>query len=85
VVDRLRSDRWWLHGVARELLHGHEELGRVSLCCRIAGRDSEGKQRLSVSVGISAASYRATMHEVGVCGSVWACPVCASRIQEQRK
>lgn len=53
---------------------------RVCICCKIAVPDAETID-LVVSADGNTAGYRNTMK----CGSVWACPVCASKISEQRR
>lgn len=52
---------------------------RVSDCCRAKiGKDAP-------EIWYSAASDRASYHKVGVCGSVWVCPVCSRRINLARQ
>ena len=70
-----RAVRYLLQETARELLPGH----RVSSCFwHLARGESD------VSVEYSATTARANYHRLAVCGSVWACPICSSRITSHR-
>lgn len=52
---------------------------RVADCCRVkTGGDNP-------EVWYSPESARASYHNVGVCGSVWTCPVCSRRINLERQ
>lgn len=56
---------------------------RVSSCMRVAAKGIGGSTQ---SPGISRnSSGTAHFHGVGACGSVWTCPVCAVKVQEQRR
>ena len=70
-----RAARYLLQDAARELLPEH----RVSSCFwHLARGESD------VAVEYSAAAARANYRRLAVCGSVWACPVCSSRITSNR-
>lgn len=71
-----RLGRWALQSAARSLLPDF----RVSSCLRfvVPGRDG-------VKVLYSAAVQRAHYGNLAVCGSVWACPICAAKISERRR
>ncbi len=70
-----RESRYLLQDTARKLLPQH----RVSHCFWHLQRGES-----SVGVAYSSAAERARYLRLAVCGSVWACPVCASRITEKR-
>ena len=69
-----RVERWRLQSKSRELLPGH----RVGKCYRVMIKKV-------VSVFRSAESKKSFYGGLCVCGSIWACPVCASKITERRK
>lgn len=70
-----QSQKWQLQAVAKSLLPD----SRLSICMHnIRGGKSE------VDVHRSADSGRAYYSNLMVCGSVWACPVCAAKIQAVR-
>ena len=69
-----RLERWKLQGVARVVVP--EE--RVSTCLR---RPVPGE----MGVGVWRQKERAHYSGLMVCGSVWVCPVCASKISETRR
>lgn len=70
--------RFYLQSLARELMPNQ----RVAMCFRrLAPRKETVEIRVSGEVGSERASYGNLI----VCGSVWACPVCAARITEQRR
>lgn len=70
--------RFYLQSLARELMP-HQ---RVGMCFRrLAPRKETVQIRLSGEGGEQRASYGNLI----VCGSVWACPICAARITEQRR
>ena len=72
----VKLDRWCLHEAARQILEptGH----RTTRCMR---------QLLMSKVGIhtNKALTSASFSGVMVCGGVWSCPICASRITERRR
>lgn len=70
-----RSVRYLLQETSRELLPQH----RVSSCFWHLAR---GEQ--SVSVEYSSAAERANYRRLMTCGSIWACPICSSRITSNR-
>ena len=70
----VKLDRFKLQSVARGLLPDH----RVAKCYRV--RISENVN-VNYAESIKSAFYTGLM----VCGSIWACPVCASKISERRK
>ena len=53
---------------------------RVSKCLRVVQRDSSG-----ISVYKSLAHSTISLSNLQTCGSVWHCPVCASKISERRR
>jgi len=67
-------ERWRLQSVARALLPGH----RVGKCYRVMIKKV-------VSVFRSQESKKSFYGGLCVCGSIWACPVCASKISERRR
>ena len=68
-----RARRYALQAVARKLLPGR----RVGLCLRwVTGRPE---------VWYSPAAERAHYKKLMVCGDLWTCPVCASKITERRR
>ena len=69
-----RVEKWRLQSVARELLPGH----RVGKCYRVMIKKV-------VSVFRSNESKKSFYGGLCVCGSIWACPVCASKISEKRR
>lgn len=72
--DLARSERWRVRG----LLWKVSDLRRVRSCGRITTRNTRevDVRANGVSVGFSG---------LAVCGSVWACPVCNSKIQAVRR
>lgn len=73
---KARAQRWELRTLAGELLPGE----RVAHCGHYVGAMSEG-----VAVHFDAADGRAGYAGLGVCGSVWACPVCSAKINAARR
>ena len=73
--EQIKS-RWCLHQAAREILEptGH----RMAKCMR---QLLAGKVGVHTNVELTSASFSGVM----LCGSVWACPICASRITERRR
>ncbi len=70
-----RAERYALQDAARSLLPEH----RVGVCMREVGRSCD-----RVVVRYSASQERASFAGLAVCGSLWACPVCAARVAEER-
>ncbi len=70
-----RADRYLLQQTARKLLPGH----RVRGCLWWLARGA-----LDVGVEYSSDTERARYRRLLTCGSVWACPVCASHVTERR-
>ena len=70
-----REAKYLLQETSRSLLPGH----RVCSCFWWLARGAT-----DVGVNYSAAENRASYSRLMVCGSVWACPICAARITEQR-
>lgn len=68
--------RFWLQECASTLLSGE----RVASCMRFIVPNKNHVEVLKVAGG-----KRATYRNLAVCGSIWHCPVCASRISEKRK
>jgi len=68
--------KYWLQSCARELLPDE----RVSHCLRY-----HAPNKTTVEVHKARESKTAFYKGLQVCGSVWQCPVCASRISEERK
>lgn len=81
-----RWQRYYLQSVVRKLLsvdayrRGLEKPPRTSLCMR-APVDTSGL----VEFYLKSDQARARFGNVQTCGSVWACPVCAARITEERR
>ena len=71
-----RIKRFALQSVARELLPD----ARVNFCLRMVKPGSD-----SVEVWRSCEHEKAHYKQLVVCGSVWVCPVCSSKITERRK
>lgn len=88
VLRTVRADRYRLLGAARTLLvaagaragleYPHN-YARTAKCCYICA-DKGG-----VSVLLAPELQRAFYAGLVTCGSVWACPVCAAKIQERRR
>lgn len=70
------SLKYWLQSVARMVIPNE----RVSQCLR-----SHAPLKETVEVHKSVEGKSAFYKGLCVCGSVWHCPVCASRISEERK
>lgn len=70
-----RAVRYLLQETSRELLPEH----RVSSCFWHLARGEK-----EVAVEYSTAAARANYRRLAVCGSVWACPICSSRITSTR-
>ncbi len=68
--------KYWLQSCARELVPNE----RVSHCLR-----SHAPLKEAVEVHKAIEGKSAYYKGLQVCGSVWMCPVCASRISEERK
>jgi hypothetical protein len=68
--------KYWLQSCARELVPNE----RVSQCLR-----SHAPLKENVEVHKAKEGKGAFYKGLVVCGSVWMCPVCASRISEERK
>lgn len=66
--------KFYLQSVARGLIPDH----RVSKCYRV-------RIKKFVSVNFIRHEKKAYYTGLAVCGSIWACPVCASKISERRK
>lgn len=75
-VQRLRSERFALQDAAAHLLPDH----RVATCLK---RIIPGCETAVVSY--SADRGRASIHNLITCKSIWACPICAARISEERR
>ena len=71
-----RLERWALQSVARHALPD----SRTAACMR-----NRAKGCSHVAVKWSKSSERASYANLQVCGSVWACPVCAAKISEHRR
>lgn len=71
-----RLERWALQSASREILKGE----RVGICLR------RPRSKVS-SVNVYKSTLRDSFHygNLMVCGSVWTCPVCASKITEKRR
>ena len=73
VQRAIRFERYAMQSVAKDLLPNE----RVKICLRhVAGDNVEVRKHLKTEK----AFYSGLM----VCGSVWMCPVCASKISERR-
>ena len=87
VVAQYRRDRWWLQG-------------QIAHLCRVDARARAPESHPSRVHRVTGCSWirvddlshvrpagRSTMHYKGLmtCGSVWSCPICASKIQERRR
>ena len=75
-IARARAKRFALQGIARELLPGE----RVANCLRAVRPESRG-----VEIWQSSSHEKAHYKGLMPCGSVWTCPVCASKITERRR
>jgi len=72
----IRAERWALKSTANRLLPaGH----RTTKCHRWRVPD------MAIQVHQGKETGRAFYHGLQVCSSVWACPVCASKISERRR
>lgn len=72
-----RAIRWALQAAARELLPGR---GSLSACCRTLLPDASG-----VEVWKHDETGRAHYKNLMVCGGVWICAPCSSKISERRR
>ena len=72
----VRLERFALQSVVRRFLWG----SRTAKCLRLRRRD-----KASVEVWKSKEHGSASFGGLQTCGSVWACPVCASKISERRR
>jgi hypothetical protein len=70
-----RKEKYLLQETARKLLPEH----RINSCFWALARGEK-----DVAVVYSPAAGRANYRRLAVCGSVWACPICSSRITSQR-
>lgn len=70
-----RLNRWVMQSGARDLLPAE----RVSICLRLVVPSK--KPTVMHSPSVMKAHYK----NLCVCGSVWSCPVCASKISERRR
>ena len=77
----VRAERYAMQSIAKDLLPKE----RVSTCLRIRikKRGEEFCEDIKVWQHLNAG--RAFYSGLAVCGSVWVCPVCASKISEKRK
>jgi len=75
-VSVARLERYELQSVARKLLTGH----RITHCLRTMLPGAA-----AVPVYYAPASSSSHYGQLMVCGSVWFCPVCASKISERRR
>ena len=75
ITEQILS-RWCLHEAARQILEptGH----RMAKCMR---QLLVGKVGIHTNAELTSASFSGVM----LCGLVWACPICASRITERRR
>lgn len=72
--DDARKHKYQLLAAAKSLLPGEG----VSACLEVVMTDKVAEVRYSDASG------HASIHGVGVCGSVWNCPVCSARINKER-
>lgn len=63
---------------ARDVLSAFSTLPRVRACGRIGIRPAG-------TVDVRLANGNASLSGLGVCGSVWACPICSAKIQSERR
>jgi hypothetical protein len=75
-VSVARLERYELQSVARRVLTGH----RITHCLRTMLPGAA-----AVPVYYAASSSSSHYGQLMVCGSVWFCPVCASKISERRR
>lgn len=74
-VFEQRARRWELQRVSAKLLFGH----RVGVCMHTVRAEVQG---VSVHRRLDKSTYYGGLM---VCGSIWACPVCAGKITERRR
>lgn len=74
-LGETRLKRYFLQAVARSILPN----SRLNICMRL---QVPGK---NVQVWHSPARSKAFYKNLAVCGSIWICPVCASKISERRR
>lgn len=72
--------RFWLQSVARDLMRRYCQEARVCACLRLR-QVGQG----TVNLFYSSKAQRAHYGGLQICGSVWACPVCAAKISERRR
>ena len=77
----VRAERYAMQSIAKDLLPKE----RVSICLRtrIKKRGNDYYEDIKVWQHLNAG--KAFYSGLAVCGSVWTCPVCASKISERRK
>ena len=71
----IRSERYAMQSVARKALPNE----RVSKCLRLVNNKTQ------VEVWKHLKTEKAFYNGLLVCGSVWSCPICASKISEKRR
>ena len=81
VQREVRAERYAMQSIAKDLLPKE----RVSIClrARIKKRGNDHLEDIKVWQHLNA--NKAFYSGLAVCGSVWTCPVCASKISEKRK
>src|SRR5215204_4232409 len=70
-------EKYWLQSLAKEILP-HEN--RINICMHCMSPTAT-----SVGIVVSPTNSRAHYTGLMVCGSVWVCAVCATRITEARR
>jgi hypothetical protein len=73
--QQTRAERWALKSVAGELLAGT----RVSKCYKYRAKGN------SILLLLDRSRNKAFVGGLQTCGSVWGCPICASKISERRR
>ena len=76
-----RAERYAMQSIAKDLLPKE----RVSTCLRMRIKKRGEECCESIKVWQHLDTGRAFYSGLAVCGSVWVCPVCASKISERRK
>lgn len=77
VIQQARFERYACQSVARKALDFKD---RINVCLRIPIKNSD-----SVDVWKRKETFKAFYGNLMTCGSVWKCPVCASKISERRR
>lgn len=80
-VREIRAERYLLQSIAKKSIPSE----RVSTCLRLRIKKRGETNYEDIKVWKHQNTGKAFYSGLNVCGSVWTCPVCASKISERRK